>query len=402
MIQRFHDASPGFPASEYENAFRNALGHERVIAWQTAPLVDQNGDVVRIIAGGIDITDRKRREVELQRQWDFATTVANTIPSFIVVTDHDAIVVENGANRAFVETFGRSVEELEGASFLGLVAPDDEFQARMAIAGAANGVPQLERESRWLTCDGNELTVAWTATPIVDQWGAPRVLVSGADVTERKRQEAEVKASRSRIVAATDAARRRLERNLHDGAQQRLAALSLSLRLAESKLETDVDQAAEILVSARTELAEALDELRELARGLHPNVLTDRGLGPALETLVARSPIPVEVHVTADRFLPAIEAAAYYVAAEALANVAKYAHATFAEVRVVEDVEEGQILVEVSDDGVGGADPARGSGLEGLEDRIEALDGTFAVESPPGGGTRIRATIPAAPRALPL
>jgi len=250
--------------------------------------------------------------------------------------------------------------------------------------------------------DGDELTVAWTATPIVDQSGAPRVLISGADITERKRQEAEIKASRSRIVAATDAARRRLERNLHDGAQQRLAALSLSLRLAEAKLETDVDQAAEILVSARTELAEALDELRELARGLHPNVLTDRGLGPALEALAARSPIPVEVHVPGDRFLPAIEAAAYYVAAEALANVAKYAHATFAEVRVVEDSEEGQILVEVTDDGVGGADPARGSGLEGLEDRIEALDGTFGVESPPGGGTRIRATIPAAPRVLPL
>ena len=402
MIQRFRDASPGFPPSEYENVFRNARGHERVIAWQTAPLVDQNGDVVRVIAGGIDITDRKRREVELQRQWDFASTVANTIPSFIVVTDHDAVVVADGANRAFVETFGRSVEELEGGSFLGLVAPEDEFQARMAIAGAANGVPQLERESRWLTCDGDELTVAWTATPIVDQSGAPRVLISGADITERKRQEAEIKASRSRIVAATDAARRRLERNLHDGAQQRLAALSLSLRLAEAKLETDVDQAAEILVSARTELAEALDELRELARGLHPNVLTDRGLGPALEALVARSPIPVEVHVPGDRFLPAIEAAAYYVAAEALANVAKYAHATFAEVRVVEDPEEGQILVEVTDDGVGGADPARGSGLEGLEDRIEALDGTFGVESPPGGGTRVRATIPAAPRVLPL
>ena len=108
------------------------------------------------------------------------------------------------------------------------------------------------------------------------------------------------------------------------------------------------------------------------------------------------------MHVTGDRFLPAIEAAAYYVAAEALANVAKYAHATFAEVRVVEDKEEGQILVEVIDDGVGGADPGRGSGLEGLEDRIEALDGTFTVESPPGGGTRIRASIPAAPRPLPF
>ena len=216
-------------------------------------------------------------------------------------------------------------------------------------------------------------------------------------MTDRKRQEAEVRASRSRIVAATDAARRRLERNLHDGAQQRLAALSLSLRLAESRLPDEAEKAMEILAGARVELTQALEELRELARGLHPNVLTDRGLGPALESLVIRSPIPVEIDVPDERFPPAIEAAAYYVAAEALANVAKYADATLAEVRVAEDEEAGAIVVEVVDDGVGGADPARGSGLEGLVDRVESLDGTFAVESPPGGGTRIRATIPTAP-----
>jgi PAS domain S-box-containing protein len=398
MIQRFRDASPGFPASAYENVFTNALGEERVIAWQSAPLVDQNGDVVRIVAGGIDITDRKHRELELQRQWDFATTVADTIPSFIITTDHDAVVTRQGANRAFCDVFGRSEAELEGMPFLDLVAREDEFAARMAIAGAANGVPQAERESRWLTHDGSERVVAWTATPITDPSGDARVLLSGADVTDRKRQEAEVRASRSRIVAATDAARRRLERNLHDGAQQRLAALSLSLRLAESRLPDEAERALEILVSARTELTQALEELRELARGLHPNVLTDRGLGPALESLVIRSPIPVEIHVPDERFPPAIEAAAYYVAAEALANVAKYADATLAEVRVTEDDEGASIVVEVVDDGVGGADPTRGSGLEGLVDRVETLDGTFAVESPPGGGTRVRATIPTAPR----
>ncbi len=395
MIQRFRDASPAFPASAYENVFTNALGEERVIAWQTAPLVDQNGDVVRIVAGGIDITDRKHRELELQRQWDFATTVADTIPSFIVITDHDAVVARQGANRAFCDVFGRSEEELEGTSFLDLVA-------RMAIAGAANGVPQAERESRWLTRDGGERIVAWTATPITDPSGDARVLLSGADVTDRKRQEAEVRASRSRIVAATDAARRRLERNLHDGAQQRLAALSLSLRLAESRLPDEAEKAVEILAAARVELTQALEELRELARGLHPNVLTDRGLGPALESLVIRSPIPVEINVPDERFPPAIEAAAYYVAAEALANVAKYADATLAEVRVADDDDGASIVVEVVDDGVGGADPARGSGLVGLVDRVESLDGTFAVESPPGGGTRIRATIPTAPRVVPL
>jgi PAS domain S-box-containing protein len=402
MIQRFRDASPAFPAASYENVFTNALGEERVIAWQTAPLVDQNGDVVRIVAGGIDITERKHRELELQRQWDFATTVADTIPSFIVITDHDALITRQGANRAFCDVFGRSEEELDGMSFLDLVARDDEFAARMAIAGAANGVPQAERESRWLTREGDERTVAWTATPITDPSGRARVLLSGADVTERKRQEAEVRASRSRIVAATDAARRRLERNLHDGAQQRLAALSLSLRLAESRLPADPEKAVEILAGARAELTQALEELRELARGLHPNVLTDRGLGPALESLVIRSPIPVEIDVPDERFPPAVEAAAYYVAAEALANVAKYAEATLAEVRVAADEDGASIVIEVADDGVGGADPARGSGLEGLVDRVESLDGTFAVESPPGGGTRVRATIPTAPRMAPL
>ena len=312
------------------------------------------------------------------------------------------MVTRQGANRAFCDVFGRSEDELQGTSFLDLVAREDEFAARMAIAGAANGVPQAERESRWLTRDGGERTVAWTATPITDPSGEARVLLSGADVTDRKRQEAEVRASRSRIVAATDAARRRLERNLHDGAQQRLAALSLSLRLAESRLPDEAEKALEILAGARVELTQALEELRELARGLHPNVLTDRGLGPALESLVIRSPIPVEIDVADERFPPAVEAAAYYVAAEALANVAKYADATLAEVRVVEDDDGASIVVEVVDDGVGGADPARGSGLEGLVDRVESLDGTFAVESPPGGGTRIRATIPTAPRVVSL
>ena len=402
MLARFRAASPAFPASEYENTFTDARGHERVIAWRSAPLLDEAGNTVRIIAGGIDITERKRREVELQRQWDFASTVADTIPSFIVITDHDAVIVPRGANRALSDTFGLSYEELDGMSFLDLIAPDDEFAARMAIAGAANGVPQAERETRWLTRDGEERTVAWTATPILDQWGVARVLVSGADVTERKRQEAEVRASRSRIVAATDAARRRLERNLHDGAQQRLAALSLSLRLAEAKLPAEPDQATEILVAARLELSEALEELRELARGLHPNVLTDRGLGPALEALMVRSPIPVDIDIPDERFPPAIEAAAYYVAAEALANVAKYAGANEARVSIAEDVDAGALVIEVADDGIGGADPARGSGLEGLEDRVEALDGTFEVESPAGAGTRVRATIPMAPRVLPL
>jgi PAS domain S-box-containing protein len=402
MIERFHQAAPDFLEAEYENSFRDATGQERVIAWRTAPLVDESGNVVRIVAGGIDITDRKHREVDLQRQRDFANTVADTIPSYIVITDREGLIVPNGANRAFCDAFGCRIDELAGVSILDLVDPVDEVPARIAITGAANGVAQVERETAWIGRDGRQLTVAWTATPILDQRGTARVLVSGMDVSERKRQEEEVRASRSRIVAATDAARRRLERNLHDGAQQRLAALSLSLRLAESRLPSDPAQAAELLTTARDELARALDELRELARGLHPNVLTDRGLGPALESLVLRSPFPVDVEVPGERLAPAIEAAAYYVAAEALANVAKYAHAGSAAVHIAEDDERREIVVEVMDDGIGGADPSRGSGLKGLEDRVAALDGTLEVESPPGAGTRIRARIPTARRAIPL
>ena len=402
MIARFHAAAPDFVPSEYENVFTDARGEQRVIAWRSAPLVDAGGKVVRIIAGGIDITERKRREVDLQRQRDFANTVANTIPSFIVITDHDATVVPYGANKAFCDATGRSLEELGGRSFLEIVARDDEFATRMAIAGAANGVQQAERETRWITGDGRELTVAWTATPILDQSGVARVLISGADVSERKRQEEELRASRARIVDATDAARRRLERNLHDGAQQRLAALSLSLRLAESRLETDVDGAIEILRRAREELAKALEELRELARGLHPNVLTDQGLGPALEALVLRSTFPVDVIAPEERLPPAVEAAAYYVAAEALANVAKYAQASAARVEVLESEDGAELVVQVSDDGIGGADPSRGTGLRGLEDRVASLDGRLAISSPPGGGTRLRATIPVARGALPL
>jgi signal transduction histidine kinase len=218
-----------------------------------------------------------------------------------------------------------------------------------------------------------------------------------ADITERKRQEEEIRASRARIVEAGDEARRRLERNLHDGAQQRLVSLSLSLRLAQSKVSADPVAAEKVLDAAREELAAALDELRELARGIHPAVLTDRGLTAALEALATRSAIPVEIE-TPDEELPrSVGAAAYYVIAESLANVAKYAGATHATVAVAHD--NGRAVVEVADDGVGGADASAGSGLRGLADRVEALGGTLFVDSPPGAGTRIRAEIPLQPAA---
>ncbi|HEX2045841.1 MAG TPA: histidine kinase [Gaiellaceae bacterium] len=214
------------------------------------------------------------------------------------------------------------------------------------------------------------------------------------EITERKRQEDELRRSRARIVEAADVERRRLERNLHDGAQQRLVSLSLTLRLAQARLATDPQETERLLKAASDELALALEELRELARGIHPAVLTDRGLGAALEALAARSPLPVDLALTDERLPEPVEAAAYYVVSEALANVAKYADASAVAVTVAR--RNGSALVEVADDGVGGADPTRGSGLRGLADRVEALDGRLRVESSPGAGTRIRAEIPCA------
>jgi signal transduction histidine kinase len=210
---------------------------------------------------------------------------------------------------------------------------------------------------------------------------------------ELRAQLEEVRASRERIVRAGDAERRRVERDLHDGAQQRLLALSLALHSARRQLGNgEQDLVAETLERSGRELADAIDELRELARGIHPAILTDRGLDAALDALAARAPVPVELQSSDTRLPPPVEAAAYYVVSEALANVAKYADASSVRVSVAQ--QNGCARVEVSDDGVGGADPMRGSGLRGLADRVAALDGTLEVESTAGRGTTIRADIP--------
>jgi signal transduction histidine kinase len=207
-------------------------------------------------------------------------------------------------------------------------------------------------------------------------------------------------ASRARIVEASDAARRRIERNLHDGAQQRLVSLALSVRLAEAKLRDD-PETGRVLAQVAEELALTLAELRELARGIHPTVLTNLGLGAALETLVARAPVPVELVATPGERLPEpIEATAYYVVAEALTNVAKYARATAAKVSVTRT--NDRLLVEVGDDGVGGASIESGSGLRGLADRVEAARGTLRIQSPAGKGTVIAAAIPIADATKPV
>lgn len=204
----------------------------------------------------------------------------------------------------------------------------------------------------------------------------------------------EVRASRMRIVEAADAERRRVERNLHDGAQQRLVALSLALRRARAQLPADAGGELEAtLGSASEQLASALSELRDLARGIHPAILTEAGLGPALRSLGRESPIQVSVTVEIDEQLPdPVAVAAYFLAAEALANVAKYSAADSVAISAVSTL--GRLHMEISDDGVGGADPATGSGLRGLADRVAALGGLFELHSPPGGGTRLVAELP--------
>src|SRR5437763_428586 len=204
----------------------------------------------------------------------------------------------------------------------------------------------------------------------------------------------ELRGSRRRVIEAGQQERERLERDLHDGAQQRLIALSLELGLLEARL--DGDQATKAgLGQARREIALSLEELRAIARGIHPAVVSGHGLAVALESLAARATVPVRLTVELDDRMPErLEVAAYYVVSESLANVAKHAHASSAIVEVAGA--SGQVVVEVVDDGVGGADTERGSGLRGLADRVEALGGRLRIWTPHGGGTRVRAEMPCA------
>jgi signal transduction histidine kinase len=279
----------------------------------------------------------------------------------------------------------------------------------------------LDDKRRWVDADGHAVELpaggarVWTAVELegrvvgaivhdVTLTQEPELLRSVAAAAglamENERLQAqlrarveELRASRDRIVEASTAERRRLERNLHDGAQQRLVALSLTMRLAQVNVHKDPAKAEAMLAAAHDELTLALGELRELARGIHPAVLSDRGLGAALEALAGRAPIAVDLaNVPEERLPEPIEAAAYFVVAEALTNVVKYAHASQATVSVQRN--NGHAIVEIADDGIGGADPDRGSGLRGLADRVSALDGRMRLDSPAGAGTRLRAEIP--------
>jgi PAS domain S-box-containing protein len=337
--------------------------------------------------------DNERLQADLRHQNVLLAAIVDTAPSLLLTVDMDGMIIS--LNPATLEASGYT----ENSDVLGqhfwdvFIDPSERGAMETRFHDAAPEHPASEYENTFTNVRGERMSIIWRGAPVKAETGEVRgIVAAGLDVTDRRRAEEEMRASRGRIVAAGDEARRRLERNLHDGAQQRLVSLSLALRLAQSKLESDPAAAAPILAGASEELAAALEELRELARGIHPAVLSDRGLDAALEGLAARTPIPVDLDRVGRRLPEPIEAAAYYVVSESVANVVKHGHAS--SIRVGLEAENGTFRVEVADDGVGGADAALGSGLRGLADRVSALDGRLEVESPRGGGTRVTAELP--------
>jgi PAS domain S-box-containing protein len=387
--------------SDVETVRQRKSGTLINVSLAAAPVYDASGQVVSHMVVYSDITERKLQEANLAEsqklahigswEWDIGSDR---------VRWSDELYRLLGCERD---------EEVSYELYLSSVHPDDRDLVVETIERADTDFSPFAFEHRVLLPDGQVRWIFSRGRVDTDDSGNPiRMRGTAQDITERKLYEAELHrlnaelqarledlaASRARIVAAGDVARRRLERNLHDGAQQRLVTLSMSLRLALDRLDDDPVAARDLLVGAMEELTVALDELRELARGLHPAVLSEHGLRAAVEALVGRVPGHVEIAETPpERLAEPIEAAAYYLIAEALTNVAKHAQAETTSVRVMQA--DGNVVVEVCDDGVGGADAATGSGLRGLADRVEALGGRLELTSAANDGTTLRAVIPA-------
>jgi PAS domain S-box-containing protein len=334
----------------------------------------------------------RAEEAARERETRHAGILDSALDCIITIDDGGRVLEFNVAAE---RTFGYRADHIVGHEMAELIVPPSLRErhrrgfARYLETGDAH---LLDRriEIVGMRADGSEFPVELTITRISAE--PPTFTGFLRDITERKRAEADLRASRVRLVDAQGAERRRLERNLHDGAQQRLVSLALALRLLRDRVPEHSGEAMELLDRAHEELDLALQELRELARGIHPAILTERGLEPALEGVVARAPFPVELTAPTGRLPAPIEAAAYYVVCEALANVAKYASASQASVSLARA--GGRLVIEINDDGIGGADSAKGTGLSGLVDRVEALDGRLEVESEPARGTRLRAEIP--------
>ena len=392
---------PDFPAAEYENAFANARGEHRVIAWRSAPVLDPDGRR-REHRRRWDRHHRAlSREQELERERDATTTVLQTIPSLITVLEskrhHRRPRHRNpiaAVNRAFRETLGWRDEQLVGGrSSISSIPPICDA-ARAASRSPPRAVRRTSSNRRGAARRRIVVAVAWRAAPVTDVTGRTPGLIL---VTGHGRDRAKAAGGGGPRLARRASSRPGTRRGGGSSATSTTARSSgssrspLSLRLAEAKLDTDPAAAAEILEGARDELAQALEELRELARGIHPAVLTDRGLGAALEALAGARPFPVELEVH-DRALAPRGRGGRLLRRRGGAD----------ERRQVRRRRRRSASGSAQSDGTGrgrrwpttasgGADPAAAPGLRGLADRVAALDGTLVVESPRGGGTRVRA-----------
>jgi PAS domain S-box-containing protein len=379
-------------------AWGEVAGAIELLAAEARPPDDELLAIADALGSRIGGYVERRRRADAARAGEASRrAMLETAIDCIVTMDHRGRVVD--FNPAAERTFGYSAEEVEGREMAELIVPPAlrrrhrEGLARYLAQGDARVLDQ-RIEITGLRADGEEFPVELTITRIRRD-GPPLFTGYLRDITDRKRSEAELRASRARIVEAADDARRRLERDLHDGAQQRLVELALNLRMARDQLDSAPASARELLGLAIENLAQVTSELREFARGVHPVALTEGGLEAALPGLVRRATVPVQLEAVPPGRLPgAVEAAAYFVVSEALTNVARYSQAKRAGVRVALD--EGALIIRVEDDGVGGADPAAGSGLRGLTDRLAALEGRLDVSSPPGGPTVLTAEIPCA------
>src|SRR4051794_7493911 len=315
----------------------------------------------------------------------------------VVTMDHQGHVVD--FNPAAERTFGYAASEVVGRDMAELIIPPELRERHRRglqryLSSSEAAVLDRRLEITGMRADGTTFPVELTITRIAVP-GPPTFTGYLRDITDRKAAEAEVKESRARIIQAADESRRRLERDLHDGAQQRLVELALDLRMTQAHLDDDPEEARVLLANALEGLGDAIGELRELARGIHPAALTEGGLRPALEALAARSSVPARIVAVPDaRFSAPIEATAYFTVAEALTNAARHAAAQHIEIELSHP--PNPLRVEVRDDGCGGALSNGGSGLRGLTDRLAALDGQLHVESPPGEGTLLLAEIPCA------
>jgi PAS domain S-box-containing protein len=338
---------------------------------------------------------RRRAEHAVHKRQALMGAILGAALDAVITMDQEGRIME--FNPAAECMFGYSSDEVAGHDMAELIVPPSlrpSHRSGLTRYLKTGRSAYLDRrvELTAMRADGSEFPVELAITRI-DLPGPPTFTGFIRDITDLKRAEAELKASRARLVETAPGERRRLERNLHDGAQQYLNAVSLKLRLTAARVADGPAVIGPLLDEAQAELAIAVEALREFARGIHPAALTEQGLGRALAGLAMRCPVDVSlIAVPSERLSETLEVAAYYVVAEGLTNIAKYSGAGHATVSIT--VGENIMAVEVADDGCGGADVAKGSGLRGLADRVEALGGRFVVTSPPGTGTQLRAEIP--------